>query len=185
MKLITLNNRRRQHTGSRTARLPSAPWAVLVTLVLSILVHSAAIARTSDFSQAIDIQADRSEFNEKAGTQTLSGNVVISQGTMSIKAQSIEVTLKDNKLSLIEGTGSPISFEQENDQGELVRGQCDNIVYDAKNGQLTLIGNATLSEPKQNLSSDRIVFDSIKQTVVATGGQTGRVSITIQPPDSN
>ncbi len=157
----------------------------LLTLVFMIMGSSTALAKSSDFSQAIDVQADRSEFNEKAGTQTLSGNVVITQGTMSIKAESIEVLLKDNKLSQIEGKGTPIVFEQENDQGELVRGECDNIIYDAKNGRLTLIGNATLSEPKQNLRSDRIVFDSINQTVVATGGQTGRVSITIQPPDAN
>lgn len=159
----------------------------LMLLTLSLFTLSvfslAAVAKTSDFEQPIDVKADRSEFNDKEGIQTLSGNVVITQGSMVIKASSITVKLKNNKLSSIEGDGSPIQFQQENDDGELVSGECQHIVYDAENGLLTLSGSATLSEPKQNLRSDRIVFNSISQTVVAEGGETGRVSITIQPPE--
>ncbi|MBX2825351.1 MAG: lipopolysaccharide transport periplasmic protein LptA [Gammaproteobacteria bacterium] len=165
------------------ARQLSTSLASALVLFGVLLVQGGVQAKTSDFEQAIDVKADRSEFNEKAGVQILSGNVEITQGTMLIKADSIEVTLKDNKLSTIEGQGSPIRFQQENDEGELIVGECQTILYEAENGRLTLKGSATLSEPKQNLRSDRIVFDSISQTVIAEGGKTGRVSITIQPPD--
>lgn len=153
------------------------------TLLALPLLSSMATAKTTDFEQPIDVKADRSEFNDKEGIQTLSGNVVITQGSMVIEASSIMVKLKNNKLSSIDGKGSPIKFQQENDDGELVTGECQHIVYNAEDGQLTLSGSATLSEPKQNLRSDRIVFDSISQTVVAEGGETGRVIVTIQPPE--
>ena len=93
--------------------------------------------------------------------------------------------LKDDKLSMITGQGSPITFQQENELGELVTGSCDAISYDAVNGVLTMTGNAQLKQPKQELKSDSIVFNSINQSVIAQGGESGRVSITIQPPDRN
>jgi len=153
-----------------------------LSLSVAVLSHTA-LARTEDFSKPIDVKADRSEYDEKAGLQSLMGNVRVTQGTMQIRADKIKVTLKDNKLSVINGEGSPIIFSQENDAGELVKGECQRITYDAANGRLTLAGNATLSEPKQTLRSEKIIFDSITQTVVAEGGSSGQVSITIQPPD--
>ena len=81
-------------------------YLTLVLLLLALLVNltgktSIAIAAESDFSQPIDVSADRSEYNEKTGKQSLSGNVEIRQGSILINADSIEVILKDNKLSVI------------------------------------------------------------------------------------
>ncbi len=172
----------------RKAKHYSLVYALSVLLTLGSVVfgtNQLAHAAKSDFSQPIDVKADRSEYSEKNGKQTLSGNVEIRQGTMVIKADEIDVSLKDNKLNVITGKGNPISFEQENEQGELVTGSCQNIIYDATKGVLTLLGNANLSQPKQQLRSEKIVFNSINQTVIAEGGQSGQVSIQIQPPDQN
>ena len=163
---------------------------LLSVLVLAVCVFAApAVARKSDFNQAIDVRADRSEYDEKLGTQTLIGNVEIVQGTMKIRAHRIAIHLKNNKLSQIEGSGSPIHFEQENEAGELVTGEAQRIVYDAIAGSLVLSGSATLKQPRQTLKSERIVFDSTAQKVSAEGGKKGRVSIRILPPtavqDSN
>lgn len=142
-------------------------------------------AREGDLSQPIDVKADKSEFDEKAGKQTLSGNVEISQGTMKINADEIAISLKDNALHTISGTGNPIQFEQENDSGDMMKGEAESIIYDAIAGTLTLKGAATLSQPRQNLVSDLIVFDARTQKVNAEGGgSTGRVSIQILPPAS-
>lgn len=184
MKSIAKASTRKLPNSESSISLQLCTWLFVALLLLALpLLTKPANAKTSDFEQPIDVKADRSEFNDLEGVQTLSGNVVITQGTMVINASSITVKLKDNKLSTIEGDGSPIKFQQENDEGELVTGECQHIVYDAVDGRLILSGAATLSEPKQNLRSDRIVFDSISQTVVAEGGETGRVSITIQPPE--
>lgn len=158
---------------------------MLCGLVTGQVASTRATAAESDFSQPIDVSADRSEYNQKTGKQVLSGNVEIRQGSMLIKADSIDVVLADNKLSKIEGQGSPIAFQQLNEEGELVTGSCDSISYDAVNGILTMTGNAQLKQPKQQLKSDSIVFNSINQSVIAQGGESGRVSITIQPPDRN
>ena len=171
----------------RIARRPVVAvgiWLLLGILILTGLNHFA-LARQNDLEQPIDIRADKSEFDEKAGTQTLTGNVEITQGSMRITADRIAITLKNNALSTITGTGSPIHFEQQNEAGELMSGEAQRISYDALAGTLTLEGKATLSQPKQELVSERITFNARTQKVSAEGGPTaGRVSIQIQPPTS-
>ncbi|MFK8079248.1 MAG: lipopolysaccharide transport periplasmic protein LptA [Granulosicoccus sp.] len=159
-----------------------------LTLFIATIVLIAPLigmARQSDRTKPIDVRADSSEFDEKAGVQTLQGNVQITQGTMQISADFIAISLKDNGLSKIEGRGSPIKFVQENEAGELMQGEANEIIYDAINGTLVLQGAASLSQPRQNLTSEKITFDSKTQKVSAKGGgDNGRVSIQIQPPST-
>ncbi len=155
-------------------------------LVLLLMVHSLGLARQSDLSKPIDVRADSSEFDEKAGVQTLSGNVEITQGSMKISAEFISISLENNALSVIEGRGNPINFEQENEAGELMRGEAQTVIYDARNGTLILKGSAKLSQPQQDLTSEQITFNAETQKVSAQGGgSSGRVSIQIQPPKSD
>lgn len=154
-------------------------------LYLSIVTSTGAYAKEDDLKQPIDVRADKSEFDEKAGLQTLSGNVEITQGTLRILADSISIALKNNALHTITGTGTPIEFRQENDSGELMVGEAKRISYNATNGTLTLEGAAKLTKPRQNLVSERITFDARTQKVSAEGGgETGRVNIQILPPES-
>ncbi len=178
MKLSNHPHRTEDHSASSRRSLPVS---LLMVALLSMLAIES-YARKSDFSMPIDVQADRSEFDEKEGVQSLIGNVEISQGTLKILADSISIRLKDNKLNTIEGQGTPIHFEQLNEAGELVIGEANSIIYDAEAGSLILLGKATLKQPRQHLESERIVFDSVTQTVSAEGGDKGRVSIRIQPP---
>lgn len=170
---------------AKTKRSSTAFMLGSIALACFIVSSNVAHARKSDFSKPIDVSADRSEYDEKAGVQVLFGNVEISQGTMVIKADRIAITLRNNQLSVIEGTGKPIQFQQENEAGELVTGQANSINYNAENGSLVLSGSATLTQPQQRLQSERIVFNSTEQKVSAEGGEKGRVSIRIQPPKAN
>ena len=158
------------------------PQLIAILVLFTLFAASPAAAKKSDFRQPLDVKADRSEFDEQQGVQTLIGNVEITQGTMKILADRIAIHLRDNKLSSIQGVGSPIHFEQQNEAGELITGEAREINYDAVRGSLVLAGNATLSQPRQELVSERIVFDSRTQKVIAEGGDNGRVSIRIQPP---
>lgn len=146
----------------------------------------AGMARQSDLTKPIDVRADSSEFDEKAGVQTLTGNVEITQGTLKISADFIAISLKNNALSTLEGRGSPIKFVQENEAGELMQGEAREIIYNALNGTLVLKGSASLSQPRQSLTSEKITFNAQTQKVSADGGgDKGRVSIQIQPPSTN
>lgn len=171
---------------SKHARASCAVFLSALLLAVLTLVPLSGKARQSDLSKPIDVRADSSEFDEKAGVQTLSGNVMITQGTLEIRADFIAISLANNALSKIEGRGSPIKFSQENEAGELMQGEAQEIIYDALNGTLTLKGNASLSQPRQSLTSEQITFDARTQKVSAEGGsQDGRVNIQIQPPGAD
>lgn len=104
---------------------------------------------------------------------------------MRITADNISIALKNNALHTISGRGKPIRFQQETEAGETMKGEAESVLYDALAGTLTLKGAATLSQSRQNLVSDLIVFDVRTQKVNAEGGgKTGRVSIQILPPNS-
>jgi len=170
-------------------RVPPAAARVIL-LGAALLAATTAVARESDFSQPIDVSADRSEFDQRAGTQTLIGDVEVRQGTMLITADRVAISLKDAKLARIEGTGSPIRFEQENEAGEKVSGEAGAIDYDATDGTLVLSGGATFSQPGQSLSSERIAVDARTQKVSAEGGEAGdgtrgRVSIRLEAPSTD
>ena len=169
----------------------AARAAVLIPVAALVLTSvSPAGARESDLSQPIDVSADRSEYDQRAGTQTLIGNVEIRQGTMLITADRVAISLENAKLARIEGTGSPIRFEQENDDGETVEGEAGAIDYNATDGTLVLSGGATFTQPGQSLSSERIAVDARTQKVSAEGGsgsdgEKGRVSIRLDAPPGN
>ena len=160
---------------------------IVLFITCLLLTHTASgIARQSDRSKPIDVRADSSEFDEKTGRQSLTGNVEITQGTMQISADFIAISLENNALSKIEGRGSPIRFTQENEAGELMQGEASEIIYDAIKGTLILKGGASLKQPRQTMTSEQIFFDSQTQKVSAEGGGSdGRVSIQIQPPSND
>lgn len=176
----------RTHSHSVHAAAPNRRLIASLLVATGLLSAAVADARESDLSQPIEIDADRSLYDERAGRQVLEGNVEIRQGTLLITADRIEVLLADGRLSSIVGTGSPLGFEQDNEAGERMRGAAERISYDASNGSLVLEGDATLEQPRQRLVSERIVFDANSQTVRAEGdtddGSSGRVSIRIEPP---
>ena len=173
--------------AARATRRRAAAVATATAGLALALLAPAAPARESDLSEPVDVSADRSEFDERAGTQVLEGNVDIRQGTLRIRADRIEIRLEDGRLARIDGAGSPIRFEQEDDAGEPMRGEARAIRYDAVAGNLVLEGGATLARPRQSLSSERITFDARTQRVSAEGGEdaegeAGRVTIRIEPP---
>ena len=171
--------------GSQPGRRVDRVSSTVVTLVTVslLLTGQTALARDGDLSQPVDVRADSSEFDEQNATQSLSGNVEISQGSLRIQADRIDVFLKNNQLARIEGSGKPIRFEQENNAGELIEGTARAIDYDATSGVLELSGGATLQQPRQTLKSERIVFDARRQKVSARGNAAGeRVNIRIEPP---
>lgn len=168
-----------------TLRHPNLNKHTLFVFMLTMsLLAAAAKAKDGDENRPIDVNADRSEYDDKAGIQRLSGNVEIVQGSLKITAEEIAIHLKDRRLARIEGSGNPIRFEQLNNADEPIVGEATTIDYNAIDGTLILTGSARLKQPRQELNSNRIVFNSRAQTVQADGGDKGRVTLRIQPPQA-
>lgn len=153
-------------------------------MVLLLLGHGAS-ANPDDRRKAINVKADNSEYDERAGTQTLSGNVEITQGSMSIKADSITIELKNDALFRITGIGNPIRFQQMTQTNELMRGQSNQISYNTQTSEITFKGDAEFERPGQTFSGHTIEYNMLALTFKAAGNNKGRVSITLQPGKVN
>lgn len=161
----------------RTRRL----FLLICLICISGIIPFAAQAQSTDHTKPINVKADSSVYNDKLGTQILSGNVEVTQGSLSIFADTIEIEIRNGALAKITGTGSPIRFQQMTLDNQLIRGQCNEIIYNTETSQITFKGNASFERPGQELSGHSIEYNLRELTFKASGNEGGRVNITLQP----
>ncbi|MGE0080692.1 MAG: lipopolysaccharide transport periplasmic protein LptA [Thiohalomonadaceae bacterium] len=155
--------------------MPRKPW-----LVLLVLAASPVAALQSDREQPIHIQADRVLVDEARKVSTYEGNVELSQGTLRVTAERVEVLRSGNGVERLVATGAPVTFRQRPDNSEEdIRGQASRVEYTAASALLELIGDAHLWQGRDEFSGPRISYESGQNRVRAEG--EGRVRAIIHP----
>lgn len=144
---------------------------------------SSAIGQSSDRDQPVVVTADRSEYSGELQQQTLTGNVVIEQGSLRINADKIVIGLVQGALDNIDASGRPATFEQLDDEGRKIKGQATRVQLSVASNRLQLLGDAVLSTPTQSLSGDRVDYNLNTQAASAVGGDE-QVHIVILPVKS-
>ena len=129
------------------------------------------------------VTADRSDYSDQLQRQTLTGNVVVKQGSLQIRADKIIIGLVQGALDSIDATGRPATFEQRDDKQQKISGQATRLLFSMASDQLQLVGNAELSTPTQSLTGDRVDYSMSTQAASAEGGEQ-QVHIVIQPVQS-
>ena len=154
-----------------------------IVTTVSLANISTSSGQASDSKQVVMVTANHSEYSEKLQRQTLTGDVVIKQGSLLINADNVIIYLKAGVLDSIDASGTPARYQQLDDAGQLVKGKSNKVDYSAISGELILIGEATLTNPKQSLSGERITYNVTTQAAAASGGDKP-VNIIIQPAES-
>ena len=156
-----------------------ARWGGLVlcaTLVLPFAAH----AKTGDRNQPMATsQASVSGFNAPNTTTTLTGNVVIMQGSMKAKGDIAQLFLDaDSQVSRIVMKGRPAHIQQLDDNNHLMTGEAPTLDYDNIHGIAVLQPNAVVTqEGMGEAHADKLTYNT--QTAYFTG--TGNVSMTYVP----
>ena len=157
----------------------------VAAVLIALLFSSSTLAQMADHTKPINVKADASEFDERRGTQTLIGNVEVTQGSMSITADRIEIEIKDGALFKIKGTGRPIRFQQMTLDNQLMRGECNEIIYNTVTSNIIFKGSANFERPGQKLTGHTIEYNLNELTFKAAGNKQGRVNIVLQPGKLN
>ena len=165
-------------------------------IIALALAASAAYAETADKTKPISFTSDGGEVNYEKKTGVLTGNVVITQGTLTIRADRINFKQNaDNSLSAT-AFGNPISFRQKRDDAEgYYEGWAQRAEYDGTKEQLELFDNAILRRGTDEIRSNYITYNSKTELFKAEGrpatspipgeaGRSDRVRGTFQPKDS-
>lgn len=154
----------------------------------SVLVFAIGIARAADSETVVDritAKADRLELDQQTGVQTLTGNVVITQGDISIYGNTIQVATRNGAISRIYGAGQPIRFQQRLASGEVVQTESNEIDYLTTAWTLVLRGNVVLRRGDWQLGGHVVEYNIRNRNFHAVGGNQvastaadSRVSIT-------
>lgn len=147
-------------------RTPSSLQAALasglVLLGLGLLVTPLpAQAEKADRAKPMELLADKSGTADLQNQVTrLSGNVVITQGTLRIKADRVEVrqTPDGFHVGTAWGTaGTPVSYRQKRDGlDEFVEGLAERVEFDGKTEVLRFIGSGVVRRLRGSVVVDEI-----------------------------
>jgi lipopolysaccharide export system protein LptA len=138
----------------------------------------------SDQDEPITIESDQAELDQIAQVGTYSGNVVVSQGSFTLNADTMVVTVEDGELSHIVAKGDPTDFKQRPEgQTEDVKGGAKQIDFFADRSLIVLSGDAWVKQGEDMVQSPKIEYEVKTDRVraVGTGEDGGRVRMIFHP----
>lgn len=177
---------------------PSLLLGAAVALAL-LAVSPATHAEKADRSKKMEIEADQpGKVDIRNKVITFNGNVVVTQGTMKIRADSIQVKEDADGFQSGTATGGPgglARFTQKRDNlNEWVEGEARTIQFNGKDSRLTLTGQASTrrlngTEVADQVTGAEIVYDNALESYTVSGGAkaatpdnpTGRVKVELAP----
>ncbi|MCW7538873.1 lipopolysaccharide transport periplasmic protein LptA [Aquabacterium sp. A7-Y] len=177
--------------GSRRTDAHALP-ALLLALALACVAGPAAAER-ADRNKPLNFSADNLRYDDAKQTNVLTGNVVITKGTMVMRAARVEVRqTPDGQQSAVGvGSGRPAFFRQKREAvNEYIEGEAERIEYDTRSDTLRLIGNAQIRRYRGDTLADEVAGQTITYnngaevfTVdgAATGAPGGRVRGVLSP----
>lgn len=149
-------------------------------LALSSFAFSGSLfAAKLDLDKEVDIKSQRLAGDLKNKIVTYLDDVMITQGTLSIKADLVQVFSDvDNDTKTYVAKGQPASFEQKLDDGSLITLQADEIRYEPATFNVTISGNALLRQAGSEVSGSKIVYNTQTEQLNAESGTNADESVT-------
>lgn len=173
--------RRTREPTRRFARRRAARLLLGAGALLLGLVGGAAHALKSDADQPINIRARNVEVNEKTGVSVYRGNVVLTQGSLRVEADRLEVTLRDGRAHLIRAWGDPVRMQTRTDKGEDLRARAGRAVYRASARRIDLHDAVELHRDGEVVRGGAVHYALDDQTFTAAGNGDEQVTVVIPP----
>lgn len=178
-------------------RRAAAVRAALV-LALSAGLAAPAVAEKADRNKPINVEADRMQYDDLKQINVFSGNVVLTKGTILLRADRLVIRQDPEGYQYGTATGNLASFRQKRDGvDQYVEGQARRIDYDGKLETFRLQQQAMLRRTEHERVIDEvhgsdILYESRNEFFTVEGGAAaaspenpaGRVRVVIQPRES-
>ena len=169
----------------------------LVLVAAGLLAALPSQAEKADRSKAMVVEADRDGVLDlQRQVLVYSGNVVISQGTMILRAERVEMRTMPDGYRAASALGTPTkpaSWRQRRDGvDETVEGSADHIEFDGRTDTLRFLGNGAVRRLRSGTVADEItgasiLWDNTSEVFKVEGGTTsptnptGRVRAVLSP----
>jgi lipopolysaccharide export system protein LptA len=164
----------------------SSVVSALSSALLALLLVAPAQAEKADRGKPLNVAADRQ------GTVDLlkqvvvfSGNVIITKGTIVIKADRVEVReMPDGYRTAVAigGAGRPATFRQKRDGvDEYIDGQAERLEYDDKADTIRFVNNAIVRRLRgasigDEITGSLITYDNTTEVFSVSGGSSANAA---------
>lgn len=163
--------------------------ALLAPLLLTGLLSTTALAQgKADFQQNIEIVSERDWFDIQNKIAVFEENAVITQGTLRITADHLEVAENDGTgARSFTAEGSPATYQQELEDGSIIRAEAQVIRYNESAQILTMSGDVKVTQDDSLIQGHEIVYNFATQQMRAVRGEdeSDRVTTIFQPSKKN
>jgi lipopolysaccharide export system protein LptA len=158
------------------------PWLLLLGV-------AAAHAEQADSTKPIEIEANRMSADDARRMNVFEGNVVVTRGTLNIRAERIVVRQDAEGNQYATATGNPVRFRQRQDpkppekEGVWLEGEAKRVELDERSGKIELFEEARVNRGGDEVKGNYILVDQRSDffTVTPGRGGDGRVRATIRP----
>lgn len=184
---------------------PFLPKSLRVLLLAASigLVPSLAHAERADRNQKMEVESDQpGKVDLQNQVVTFNGNVVVTKGTMQIKAGRMEVRESAEgyqSATAIATPGQLATFRQKRDGiDEYIEGEAERLDYDSKADTIRFTGKASVRRLRGTTVADEargavITYDNTAEVVTVAGGPSaatpsnpgGRVTVILTPKSAS
>ena len=161
-----------------TSRIRSA----LPVLFAALLVPGVAWPKASDRNQPMTVDSSRQEgsLTGDNGMSRFTGNVVITQGTLEIHADSADVYQKSGDIDRVVFVGKQATLKQQLDDGTWMNARADNLDYNVGTDVIVLTGNYMVQSDRGTNTGQRMTYNT-RTGDMQSGGDGTRVRTVIPP----
>jgi len=184
----------------RVVRAASATGAVAASILVLALsgMPSTVRAERADRAKPLQVEADAGRYDDLRQVGVFTGNVVVTKGTMVLRAQQIEVRQTPDGFQSGIATsqaGRLATFRQKRDGvDETIEGEAERIEYDGRSDTVRFINKAVVRRLRGSTVADEttgnlITYDNVAEVFNVSGGSSaasatnpgGRVRAVITP----
>lgn len=173
----------------------SAALLAAVALLGTGLAH----AEKADRQKPMNVEADALRFDDAKQTSQFTGNVVVTQGSLIMRADRMDVRqdAQGQQFGVAYGTAAKRAFfrQKRDNVDEYIEGEANRLEYDSKASEMRLIGNAEMrryigAKLSDTTDGQRIVYRTDTEVFTVDGSPAGngkagsRVRATISPRTS-
>lgn len=166
-------------------------WSVRALLCCAALLVTAAGAEKADRDKPVNLEADRVTIDDAKQTAIFEGNVLLTQGTLQIRGDRMEVR-RDKEGFRYGTTWGDLAFFRQKREGfdEYIEGWAERLEYDGRAQTMQMFNRAQLKRGRDEVRGNYISYDGTTEffQVIGGGAQAaapdnpeGRVRAVIQP----
>ena len=158
-----------------------------------LLIAGPSLAEKADREKAVDLEADKVSVDDIKKTLVFEGNVLLTQGTLSIRASRLVVV--QDKAGFQKGTayGNPAIFRQKREgRDDFIEGEAARIEHDARTEKTEFFVQARVRSGGDEVTGNFISFDGVTERYLVTGNPAkpgtpaeNRVRATLLPKNKN